>query len=545
MKKRNLLVLLLAFVFIVSVFTSCTSDKPKETTKPVEKKEETKTGETKEEETETNAFEGVVAKIFLAAIDENTEKLLHNLEGPLGFELDIMTAPWDQWAQKVNTMMATGADVDLISCEESLPWRAWAQDELVMPLDDLIDPVLHPYINSITNASLFAGYKEDGKRYFLPNAHEGSNWGLIVRQDIMDSLGVEKITDMNQYYDVMKQANEEFGVYGLTIALEDGLCKLQNATHIFAAFGGGGYIPQSRSFDIMNGVVEEKSISLGTKNALTYINRLYRENLINKDYATIKAGMGETYIDTAQTFSFFVPAGIQQHNAKIATLDPTYKYSLHEAVEANSPDFYPITNGFNMWQMSFIPETAQNPEAALAWFEFVCSREGREMIVGGFKGVTYTEDGFTDDGLYTPIPEGREAEWGSPVAKSRSWGIAQTVYGYIPVEDYATYEEAYDNKVIFATHEEAESGDPLSVRNIIKTCKPYASYNEISEVPLPIETEVRSKLNNVKGEYWNKIIMAEDPDDIDALWDEYVSEWKSTGGDDYVAAYQELYDSLS
>jgi len=493
-----------------------------------------------------NPFEGVTLKTFLIAVDEDMETTLHSLEGELGFKLDILTSSWDQWSQKVNMMVATGVDVDLINCEESLPWREWAQDGLIKELDSYIDPAKHPYINSITSAGLYGGFKENGNRYFLPNAHQGSDQGMVVREDIMNALGVDEIKTMDEYYDVMKMAKDEFGVYGLALSLEDGLMKLQSATHIFAAFGGGGFIPQARSFYIdANGTVSDKSISSGTKDALTFINKLYRNNLINKDYTTIRSGLPTTYLEPGQAFSFFgPPISANGYNSKLAMVNPEWKYAIHPAIGAEKEDFYPITNGFNMWTISFIPETSKNPEAALAFFEYITSREGRERIVAGVPGVTYPAEGFSEDGVYEQFPEGLKSVYGNETASLRWYGIGQTVYGYIPADEYATYEEAYKNKVIFMKKEDVAAGNPLNVRNIIDVCAPYSGYNDISEVPLPVESEVRSNLNNIKGEYWNKIIMANDPADIGAIWDTYVAEWKEVGGDKYVAAYQDFYNTI-
>ena len=37
--------------------------------------------------------------------------------------------------------------------------------------------------------------------------------------------------------------------------------------------------------------------------------------------------------------------------------------------------------------------------------------------------------------------------------------------------------------------------------------------------------------------------MEQDPGNIDALWDEFAEKWKTSGGTEYEAAYQEYYDN--
>lgn len=491
----------------------------------------------------TGGEEKKTVKMMAGDMDEKCIAQWELLEPELGMDIEFLTAAGDQYAQKVNTMMATGEVADLITCEDSLPWRSWAEDGLIVGLDDLIDPEEHVYSDKITSSDLFKGYLSDGKRYVLPNAHHGIDWTMVVRKDIMEQIGNPEINTMEDYYDAMVKA-KDLGYIGLGVNLEDGLVKLQTAFHIFAYYGGGGMKPDGRSFDINDDVVTDLSVSEGTKEALLFLNRLYREGLMNKDYATIRDGFSSTYVDAGKVFSLYTPAGnIPMSNEKMQTLDPDYEYEIIPAIGADRPEFRPMTQGFNMWQISFIPSTAENPEGGLALFELANSREGREILVGGEKGVTMTEEGFSDDGVFTLIPENCEEVWGNTTGISpRWWGLMSTVYGYIPVEDYDTYEEAYANEVIFVTSQDLESNNPFSNRNVLEAARPYGGVNALSEIALPIESEVRPNLNNIKGEYWNKMITASSQEEAEKLWEEYVPAWEAGGGTEYVAAYQEYYD---
>jgi putative aldouronate transport system substrate-binding protein len=485
-------------------------------------------------------------RVMVVGLDEQGKKLWDQMQKPLGFNIEWVIASWDNWAQKVNTMMATGEQLDLIDCEESLPWREWVDGGLVMPLDSLIDPKTMPYTDLISKSTTFGGYTVGGKRYILPNIHQGVDQGVVVRKDIMDKLGAKEIKDMDQYYDLMVKAKKQFGVYGFAMSLDDGLMNLQSATHVFAAFGGGGFIPQSRSFVVNNNVVSDLSVSEGTKKSLVFLNKLYREGLVNKDYATIKSGFRATYLDTGKTFSWYgPPVNAPGSNEKMKAIDKTMSYAAIPAIAKDSKTFQPVTNGFNMWTVCFVPATAKYPKEALRLYEYTNSKEGREMLVGGFKGVTYTDAGFDQAGVYEAIPAGLKAEWGSEGATSpRWWGAFATVYGYVPLGRYKTFEEAYKNEMIFTTKKDLAANDPFSLRNILQICKPYSSTNAVGEVPLAIETEVKAKLNNIKGEYWNKIIMASDAAVIDKLWAEYVAKWKAGGGDAYAKAYQDYYNAM-
>lgn len=530
MKKRILAVLLAGLLALSA--TACSSEAGNSSSAPSSSKAETVSKvEESQAVSETNAGgEQKSVKVMAPDMDEKSIAQWELLEPELGMEIEFLTAAGDQYAQKVNTMMATGEVVDLITCEDSLPWRSWAEDDLIVGLDTLIDPSKHVYSDKITSSDLFKGYLSDGNRYVLPNAHHGCDWTMVVRKDIMEQIGNPEINTMEDYYDAMVKA-KELGYIGLGVNLEDGLVKLQTAFHIFAYYGGGGIKPDGRTLDINDGVVSDLSVSEGSKEALLFLNRLYREGLMNKDYATIKDGFTSTYVDSGKVFSLYTPAGnIPAANQKMQTLDPNYEYEIIPAIGADRPEFRPMTQGFNMWRISFVPSTAENPQGGLDLFELANSRVGREILIGGEKGVTMTEEGFTEDGVFTLIPENCEEVWGNSTGISpRWWGLMSTVYGYIPVEKYDTYEEAYANEMIFVTSQDMESDNPFS--------------NVLGEIALPIESEVRPNLNNIRGEYWNKMITASSQEEAEALWDEYVSTWENGGGADYVAAYQEYYDA--
>ena len=118
-----------------------------------------------------------------------------------------------------------------------------------------------------------------------------------------------------------------------------------------------------------------------------------------------------------------------------------------------------------------------------------------------------------------------------------------TTFGYVPAADYDTFEEAYENRIIYITASDLENNNPYCARNGLQYGGMYAQSSKLNTTALPIETKVKNTLNDLRAEYWNKIIMEQDPGNIDALWDEFAEKWKTSGGTEYEAAYQEYYDN--
>ena len=118
-----------------------------------------------------------------------------------------------------------------------------------------------------------------------------------------------------------------------------------------------------------------------------------------------------------------------------------------------------------------------------------------------------------------------------------------TTYGYIPAKDYDTFEEAYANRVIYIDSIDLESGNLFTTRNALKYGGMFAETSQLNTTALDVEGQVKNTLNTLRAEYWNKIIMEDDPAKIDDMWNEYVEKWLASGGTEYEAAYQAFYDA--
>jgi ABC-type glycerol-3-phosphate transport system substrate-binding protein len=470
-------------------------------------------------------------------LTKENSTLLRELDQDVNVDIEFVTAPWDQYVQKINTLMATGEQLDLVICDRQNPYVAWAQQGLVISLDDIIDPAKDTYVDKLTNSETFKTLKVDGKRYYVPGIHQGCDWALYVRKDLLDkmSIPVDSLKTIDDLYNAMVKAKSQFDTYGFVF--NDGMSFTMP---IIGAFGGGGYIPEGHSFVVNNGVVEDLSISDKTKDGLYFLNKLYREGLLNKDFAT-KSTID--FASTGKALAFFTPAsGASGVDKNLKQLDASY------GIQAISPlnrgnGFQPRQGGFLQWLLAFIPKTSVNPRKALDLLEFVNDKEGRDLLVAGPKNWLSPE-GVSPDGVFqlTVDPATRKQEWGSESGTSPLWwAFPSTVFGYIPVKDYPTFEEAYDHRVIYV--EKGQENDPFGSRNAIEIGRQYATSDLLSETMLPVDNDYMNKLATIKFEAWTKIIMEQNPANLDGIWNEYVAKWKASGGDTFIKAYQDLYDA--
>ena len=474
---------------------------------------------------------------------ETSADIVKALEEATGTELEIVAAAYDQWDQKVNTLMAVGEEYDILIINTTTPWQTWAEEGLVYNLDELADPEKHPYTYKLINSDMYAAYSINGAHYYLPGVHHGQDFVWSVRKDILDEMNLEAIETTDQFLEVARYAKEKYDMYAFVGGSAEG--NFEHYQPIFGAFGCGSVHPSERGFIVTeDGTVMESSRTEAAKNALTFLNTLYREGLMNKDYLSIGDSYNDMYASADKAFSWYGAYGsLPAIDANLKSINDKAELALAEPM---NKDTFVGRLGWNaMWTLAFIPTTSTHPEKALDFFEFVNSKAGRDICIAGPAGLTCTEAGVSEDGVFTPIAENVEKLWGSATADSPMWAsFMTTTYGYIPAKDYDTFEEAYANRVIYAKQPDIDSGSLFTTRNGLKYGGMFAETSTLNTTALPVEAEVKNTLNTLRAEYWNKIIMEDDPANIDGIWDEFVEKWLASGGTEYEAAYQAFYDSI-
>ena len=131
--KKKILAGILTAVITMSLLAGCgqSSDKPDASQKD---------GETAAADTDSAAGDGEEApaakeektetahlKILMPFYDaEHAASIVAALEEAANVELEIVGAAYDQWDQKVNTLMSVGEEYDIIIINTTTPYQMWA-----------------------------------------------------------------------------------------------------------------------------------------------------------------------------------------------------------------------------------------------------------------------------------------------------------------------------------------------------------------------------------------------------------------------------------
>ncbi len=367
--------------------------------------EETKTSETLKEETkeETKNEEEVNSEpltIFYQARAEvslnDNPPIIAAIEEATGIEIEWIEGPIepDQFTTKFNLTISSGDLPDILSNNNIGDMIKVAQRGLFLPLDDLIESDIPSFkiIMDDVEGLEKALKLDDGNNYFMPLLSAVRPAKIfMVRQDWLDALGLEQPTNLDEFYTVLKafkdkDPNGNGEADEIPYVTRD---KELGLLYIAQSFGLFGF---ENGFMIKDGVVQYPYVQPEMKEALIYLNKLYSEGLVDKEYSvtdkqswTAKitnelAGMTYDWFPRVDSFTTLIQE--TNPNADMSGFVPprgpsgetTYTESQQQMVRA----------------VTAVSKDSQNVEAAAKLFNFMYSEEGILLTNFGIEGTHYT-----------------------------------------------------------------------------------------------------------------------------------------------------------
>jgi ABC-type glycerol-3-phosphate transport system substrate-binding protein len=220
--------------------------------------------------------------------DPTQDRLLLELQKRTNTELEFVTAPWDSESTRVTTILSSGEQMDVMAIDtNAYDYASFARNGLLLPLDDYLATGKWPTLAKLAYGDIYNWrYNVDGKVYGIPMPIQPGDWNNYIRSDWLEKLGLSMPTTPDEMYEVLKAfkekdpdgngVNDTLGVY---VAQRNG--QLQPLYAMFMNIYGS-------SFDVSaDGKLQFLYTSPQYKEALTYVNKLYREGLINQDLFTI------------------------------------------------------------------------------------------------------------------------------------------------------------------------------------------------------------------------------------------------------------------
>lgn len=449
----------------------------------------------------------------------NDNDIFKAIEAATGYKINIDLKPGSDYPTTCQMVIAGGDYPD------AMEWwcttypndlQMLADDGLLLPLDDLLAEYGQNILANREDANFFRS-SSDGKIYGIPCrvSEYGFNDYVAVRNDWLEKLGLETPTNSDELFEVLTAFKEnavelvgedvEFWPMG---TWKD---KLGISAAIFDLFASeNGFVAD---WNIVDGQLVHYINMPGYKNALARIREFYQAGLIDPEYPLMTRDdtLEKWYNNAYGTWEFY----LDNSDPVLGSWASQY-YSYYPEAEIGAVIPFEDENGVAQMrgsieqQMLVIFKDAEHPEAVIDLMNWLITDEGVDLVQMGIKGVDWDEDEEGNITIYEKTPE-RMEEMGY-----------KNYYLYM-MQGYLTPARCYDESVIAI----GESRMDMVKRQIVLEATPtYLTNGTI--------------LNDLESTYATRLIVEKDID-FDAVFNEYIEKWNTSGGAQWTEEYNELY----
>jgi putative aldouronate transport system substrate-binding protein len=443
---------------------------------------------------------------FPPGLDENNNPYLKYIEDNTQLDVHVQIPPKEVYEEKLNVLMTSDRVPDMLDSFNNVWVDSNIKQGTLLPLDDLIDKY-GPELKAKIPQEAWDRVRYNGKIYAIPSLNEVKGTELMYgRKDWLDRLGLKPPVTLDDYYNVIKaftlddpDGNGLNDTYGLILTE-----ILGRSAPFFGAFG-----TQLDEWLERDGKLVYGSVLPETKEALQFLNRLYKEKLLDPEFplnknSTLneKIAGGKVGLFSAAWYDTRGP--IDQNKA----MDPNAQWTALEFPTGpqgkNGVYSNDLIRGYNV-----IPVRASNPEGVIRFLNFIVGKGYKDLKLG-FENEIWS---MVDGKMVTNFSEHN---------KHLYRGMYQSL---VDVNDPVLDKERLDSL-----------GD-FHLFDNLQTIEKHLIPNLFYGVPTPSMANDNWKKTSI-NELFIKIIVGVEP--IDSF-DRFVESWYREGGSDITREVNEWY----
>ena len=361
--------------------------------------------ETSSKSAETTKAKPVLKELLLYnKIDYNTMQLAKDLSAKSGYTVKYDMLPATGAVDKLNLLMSSGADYDIINLNSPGDIDRYIKSGLLTDLTPLIEQYGPNIKESMTQRTLDRTMV-DNKKYVVSSMGVYYNWdGPAFRTDLVEKMKT-KIPTTTEEFKTFLQLVKDTDPAG--VGKDKNLVWTIKGPKNYVVMGAFGLAQQ---YVAENGKVVDKYAGQEMKDYLAYMADLYKNGLIDKEFAV---SGGSSFMEK-----------FTQGRSVVATLEwgeSGYKTAL-ETIKKTSPnvkiDYMTSLKGKDgkqgiTWDEGvpegtvFIPKTSKNAVEAIKYINWTLEKSNNLYLNLGTEGVDYKN---VATGGYEPIQPAYEED---------------------------------------------------------------------------------------------------------------------------------------
>ncbi len=410
-KVKKIAALLLALALVLSLFAACGSDSGSSTPESSTQEESSgssaqeSSSETESSETGSNAQDdgtvhpmrivqpGILSDEYEQGIADVNAKLAAD---GVNIEVSVQRIPWDSYAEKLNVMLVTGEEFELLHVMQDVKnLSAIAGMDALMPLDSLLEKYPDLVANFTENEWLGAVY--NGDHYAVPcswHSFDNTMACMTVRTDTMKKVGYEEFPaeSVDDVLDLMKKSQDDM-LEETNVKAYNWFHQNQDTAHwLHRTYDTYPfYVENSLGLIIarQDGTIDSFYESDEFKQDCEVYQKMFQQGLINPDILNMDS---QVKYDQAN-LGAFLPS---------QTFDPSVSKTIMEKTELKDvtadwfkmcPDKPDMIYTF-VQNLNAISSTSEDPESGLKFLQWLyASQENHDLFHYGTPGKYFTDEG--------------------------------------------------------------------------------------------------------------------------------------------------------
>ena len=339
---------------------------------------------------------GVLTLSYPLAIDSlpaGDQQLLSTWESATGVHMDATGIPADNYQMNLNTVVASGEIPDLMFL---VPEYFMNQDQdILLELNNLIAQYAPNYISAVNelDGGPQAAANADGNIYSMCVLMDQptilSGFGLVLRQDWVEELGVSAPETYDDYHDLLLAMKDAYHPDQPLRIPEQGVTSYNN---FCAGFGVSlGSRSANHGFYQEDGTVHYGPLEEGFTQYLTLLHQWYQEGIINSKFLDFTDFGSNSYLielSTGNCGAFFLPITAYD------TLEGMCSFPITPGMDPvqNSGDATHLASDCAtvVWGPGYSVSTmCETPELAVMALDWLYTPEARALSAYGTEGVSY------------------------------------------------------------------------------------------------------------------------------------------------------------
>jgi putative aldouronate transport system substrate-binding protein len=540
MKKKRIFTIMLALTIVLTLLVGCSS-KGNNTATNVQKETATASNSAATDTAEASA-PAPAKPITLTFFDKNTGDAFTN---PVAAEITKRTGvtveiqqPSGNPSEKLNLMLASGDLPDIILMDRGSDIvNKYIAAGAIIPLNDLIDS-FGPDVKSQYGEVLQKTRYTDGKNYYLSNWYGMDNspvFGVQMRKDLLKELAPDKAEGGQTFTtDEYEQLLKDFKTKHPTIDGKASIPLTLNAENMGAVLGTFKGMWGMKTYYEDGGNLKFDVKDPKYREMILYMNKLYREGLIDPEWAVNKTQTWEQKLSNGFVFStasaYWDPGNANNALKKAGGADQQlFSYK----VVAPGTDPSKTTFGPRSplgWDAIAISKNNKHPEETMKFINFLASEEGQYLLMWGVEGQTWD----MKDGKHTPKPETLQAlkdDWG---AESKKTGLQKWTW-------FVKNGLGTDGTPYHIGDNNRGELDLMAFKNLADTVWDTSPYDNLGPEGGTPEALSYQKVQDVMKQSITKIIISKSEQEAVAGFDAMLADMKSAGDEKVEAIITDNY----